>query len=74
MPAGDPERLALGKFFAHLGDRAARLKALPERRHAARAQRFDLLAPQRDQFILFVHRIEAAGPAAASATECSRIP
>ena len=33
---------AFGEFFAHFGDRAARLKAPPKRRHAARAQRLQL--------------------------------
>ena len=55
-PARCAKRRAFGEFRPHLLNRAARLKALTKRRHATSAQRLELLAPQRDQFILFVHR------------------
>jgi hypothetical protein len=54
-PAGRAERCAFGKFFPQLGNRAARRKALAKGGHTAGAQRFEFLAPQRDQFILFLH-------------------
>jgi hypothetical protein len=62
-PAGAKLR-ALGKFRPHFLNRAVRLKALAKRRHATSAQCLDLLAPQPDQFILVVHRVEAAASAA----------
>ena len=63
-PARCAELRAFGKFRPHLLNRAARLKALAKRRHATSAQRLEFLAPQRDQFILFVHRVEAVSVAA----------
>ena len=63
-PARCAKLRAFGKFRPHLLNRAARLKALAKRRHATSAQRLELLAPQRDQFILFVHRVEAVSVAA----------
>ena len=49
------KRFAFLKFFAHLSDRAARLKRGAEGRDAARAQFLQLFATLRDEFVLLLH-------------------
>ena len=46
---------AFVKFFAHLRDRATGLESGAERRDAARAQLFQLVATLRDQVVFVVH-------------------
>src|SRR6266404_6388027 len=53
--------LAFFELLAHLRNRSAYLKTCAERLDAFRPKRIEFFAPQRDQFILFLHRWHIVG-------------
>ncbi len=53
--------LAFSELLAHLRNRSAYIKTCAEGLDAFRVKRIEFFAPQRDQFILFLHRWHIVG-------------